>query len=61
VLIPKGRRAAAGTLVGLMIGALGTHLVHAEFERLVAPLVLGGLAFLVYSARRGIAGDGRSG
>src|SRR6266853_4942545 len=57
VLIPKGRRAAAGILVGLMIGALGTHLVHAEFLRLMAPLVLGGLAFLVYSARPGIVGD----
>ena len=51
VLIPKWRRAAAGTLVALMIGALGTHAVHAEFPRLIPPLVLGGLAFLMYSAR----------
>jgi threonine/homoserine/homoserine lactone efflux protein len=34
-----------------MIGALGTHAVNAEFPRLIPPLVLGGLAFLLYSAR----------
>src|SRR5918994_6543268 len=51
VLIPKWRRAAAAVLVALMIGALGTHAVNAEFPRLVPPLVLGGLAFLMYSAR----------
>jgi len=28
-----------------MIGALCTHLVHAEFLRLIPPLVLGALAF----------------
>ena len=31
LLIPKWRRAAAAILVALMIGALGTHAVHAEF------------------------------
>ena len=51
VLIPKWRRAAAATLVVLMIGALGTHALHGEFPRLVPPLVLGGLAFLMYVAR----------
>jgi uncharacterized membrane protein YphA (DoxX/SURF4 family) len=51
VLIPKWRQAAAATLVALMIGALGTHAVHAEFPRLIPPLVLGGLALLMYSAR----------
>jgi len=50
VLMPKWRRAAAATLVALMIGALCTHLVHAEFLRLIPPLVLGALAFLVCSA-----------
>ena len=49
VLIPKWRRAAAATLVVLMIGALGTHAIRAEFRRLIAPLFLGGLALLVYS------------
>ena len=53
VLIPKWRRAAAAILVALMIGALGTHAVHTEFPRLIPPLVLGGLAFLMYSARPG--------
>jgi uncharacterized membrane protein len=51
VLIPRWRRAAAATLVALMIGVLGTHAVNAEFPRLIPPLVLGGLAFLMYSAR----------
>ena len=51
VLIARWRRAAAATLVVLMIGALGTHAVHAEFPRLIPPLVLGGLALLMYSAR----------
>ena len=51
VLIPKWRRAAAATLVVLMIGALGTHAAHAEFQRLIPPLVLGGLASLMYSVR----------
>src|SRR5688500_4449062 len=52
VLIPKWRRAAAGILFALMIGALGTHAVNAEFPRLIPPLVLGGLAFLVYLGRQ---------
>ena len=51
VLMPKWRKAAAATLVALMIGALGTHAVHAEFPRLIPPLVLGGLALLLCSAR----------
>jgi putative oxidoreductase len=51
VLIPNWRRTAAAMLVGLMIGALCTHAVHAEFTRLIPPFVLGGLAFLLYSAR----------
>ena len=51
VLFPRWRRAAAATLVALMMGALGTHAVHAEFPRLIPPLVLGGLACLMYSAR----------
>ena len=57
VLIPKWRRAASATLVVLMIGALGTHAVHAEFPRLIPPLVLGGLAFLVFSARSRPSGE----
>ena len=55
VLIPKWRRAAAALLVALMLGALGTHVVHGEFPRLMPPLVLGGVAFLLciaHSARK---------
>ena len=51
LLIAKSRRAAAATLIGLMIGALLTHLVSAESLRVIPPLVLGGLAFLVYAWR----------
>jgi putative oxidoreductase len=51
VLIPRWRRSAAAILVTLMIGALGTHAVHAEFPRLIPPLVLGGLALVLYSSR----------
>ena len=52
VLIPKWRRAAAAILLALMTGALGTHAVNAEFPRLIPPLVLGGLALLIYVFRR---------
>ena len=51
VLIPRWRRAAAAILVALMIGALCTHAVQGEFPRLIPPLVLGGLAFLLYASR----------
>jgi putative oxidoreductase len=51
VLIPRWRRAAAAILVALMIGALSTHAVQGEFPRLIPPLVLGALAFLLYSSR----------
>jgi uncharacterized membrane protein YphA (DoxX/SURF4 family) len=54
LLIPRSRRAAAATLLALMVGALVTHLVHGEPARLAAPLILGGMALLVTSwgARR---------
>src|SRR5262245_4769487 len=48
LLVPRWRRAAALTLCVVMMGALVTHLVSAEFPRVVPPLVLGGLAFLMY-------------
>ncbi len=58
VLIPRWRRAASLILGVLMTGALGTHLVHAEFPRVIPPLVLGGVAFLMYSSQRRPAGQG---
>jgi uncharacterized membrane protein YphA (DoxX/SURF4 family) len=48
VLVPRWRSAASLMLGALMIGAVGTHLVHTEFARVIPPLVLGGLAFLAY-------------
>jgi putative oxidoreductase len=47
VLIPRWRRAASLMLAVLMVGALGTHVVDAEFSRVIPPLVLGGLAVLI--------------
>jgi uncharacterized membrane protein YphA (DoxX/SURF4 family) len=52
VLIPRWRRPAAATLVALMAGALCTHAVNAELPRLIPPLILGGLAFLLYRMGR---------
>jgi uncharacterized membrane protein YphA (DoxX/SURF4 family) len=50
VVIPASRRAAATAIVVLMVGAIGTHLVHSEFPRMVPPVVLGALAAaLVYT------------
>jgi putative oxidoreductase len=54
VLIPRWRRTASLTLGALMIGALCTHVVNAEFPRVIPPLVLGGLAFLMYCRRVGL-------
>jgi len=51
VLIPRWRRAASLTLVALMIGALCTHVVNAEFPRIIPPVVLGGLALLMYRSK----------
>lgn len=45
--IPKLSGVSALGLVGVMIGAIGTHLAYAEFNLLGAPLVLGFLAALV--------------
>jgi putative oxidoreductase len=47
LLIPKLRRSAAGTLIAMMIGAMCTHLVNAEYPRLIPPLVLAALALVL--------------
>jgi putative oxidoreductase len=41
LLVPKGRRVAGAMLIAIMIGALLTHLLHAEFPRVLPPLILG--------------------
>jgi putative oxidoreductase len=53
VLIPRWRRAASLTLAVLMAGALCTHVANTEFARVIPPLVLGRLAFLMYRRRAG--------
>jgi uncharacterized membrane protein YphA (DoxX/SURF4 family) len=57
VLIPRCRRAAALILGALMMGALCTHLLNAEFRRVIPPLVFGALAFLMWRSRRRTAGE----
>jgi len=47
LLIPKVRRSAAATLIGLMIGAMCTHFFNAEYPRLIPPLVLAALALVL--------------
>jgi putative oxidoreductase len=52
VLVPRWRREAAMLLAVVMIGALATHVLHAEFSRVLPPLVLGGLALLLAARSR---------
>jgi len=52
VLIPRWRPAAALMLATIMIGALCTHIVNGELQRVIPPLVLGGLAFFAYWSDR---------
>jgi putative oxidoreductase len=47
LLIPKLRRSAAATLVAMMTGAMCTHLVNAEYARLIPPFVLAALALVL--------------
>ena len=47
--IPRWRKAAAGIAMVIMAGALYTHAHNGEFPRVIPPLVLGSLAFLVFS------------
>ena len=57
ILIPRLRRTASIALGVVMIGALVTHVVHAELSRVVPPVVLGGLAWLIYFTPRGPRGS----
>jgi len=50
LLLPRTRKPAAGSLVVVMAGALCTHLIHGELPRVIPPLVLGVLAFLLFSS-----------
>ena len=48
LLVPRSRRPAAVSLTLVMAGAVGTHLIHSELPRIIAPLILGILAFLLF-------------
>lgn len=59
-----GRRTAglaAAGLVAVMLGAVGTHVVHAEWGAVVPPLVLGAGAALVARAYVRLRGRGVAG
>jgi len=49
LLVPPLKRFAAVWLMAVMAGALLTHLRHGELIRVLPPLILGGLLFLLYS------------
>lgn len=48
LVIPRTRRVAAGVIIAVMLGAAITHVIHAEFVRIIPPAVLGLAAFLLY-------------
>jgi putative oxidoreductase len=52
LLITKLRRGAAATLVAVMIGAMYTHVVNAEYPRLIPPLILATLALVIMFDRQ---------
>ena len=45
IVIPRWRRMAATTLMIIMAGALCTHALHGEWQRVIPPLFLASLAF----------------
>jgi uncharacterized membrane protein YphA (DoxX/SURF4 family) len=49
LFVPSVRRAAAVTLIVVMVGAFVTHLVHGEFVHLLPPLILAGLSYGLYT------------
>jgi len=49
LFVPSVRRAAAVTLIVVMVGAFVTHLIHGEFVHLLPPLILAGLSFGLYA------------
>jgi len=49
MVIPRWRKTGAGIAMVIMAGALYTHVHNGEFPRAIPPLVLGSLAFLVFS------------
>ena len=48
LVVPTTTRPAAAVLVVVMAGAFYTHLSHGEMPRVVPPLVLGILIFLIF-------------
>ena len=51
LFLTRSRRAAAITLMIVMAGALLTHLVHGEFPRVLPPLILSALLYVVSMVR----------
>lgn len=51
LVIPKTAGYAAITLMGVMLGALVTHLMHGEFTNAIVPVVLSVLLALILAGR----------
>jgi len=52
IFVPRVAAHGALLMAVVMVGALGTHIVHGETKRLLAPLVFLGLSAVVFMARR---------
>jgi putative oxidoreductase len=52
LFVPSFRRSATIVLMIVLGGALFTHLIHAEYVRLLPPLILAGLLFGLCSWQR---------
>ena len=48
LFLPRTRKLAAASLVVTMAGALAVHLIHGELLRVIPPLILGFLSFLLF-------------
>ena len=51
LLLRLSRKPAAAALIILMAGAIFTHLLHGELPRIIPPLVMGTLAFYIFSSQ----------
>ena len=55
LVIPRTTLQGASVLILVMVGAVGTHVLHGEWGMVLPPLVLGGLAALAGRARTSAA------
>lgn len=60
LLVPRMASYAAAVLVLVMIGAVGTHVMHGEWMETAPPLILGGLSAWAGLMRRSMRRGGAS-